>query len=156
MTEDELQVLLEKTTPERDRYGLFVEEAQDQDVRLRFSPPAGEGWTMAALLTVVETSLRAAAGGKGSITHLNLTRLRDAQPADLIALSRIIRRDGGTVHAEAWLFSHAVVEPMLHATATLRSSSRGHQVGCRCVNEQAPLFSGCPGRALPRFPPPTS
>jgi hypothetical protein len=25
------------------------------------------------------------------------------------------------VHAEAWLFSHAVVEPMLHATATLKS-----------------------------------
>jgi hypothetical protein len=24
------------------------------------------------------------------------------------------------VHAEAWLFSHAVVEPMLHATATLK------------------------------------
>ena len=38
MTEDELQVLLEKTLSERDRYDLFVEECQDQDVRLRFSP----------------------------------------------------------------------------------------------------------------------
>ena len=42
MTEDELQALLEKTTPERDRHELFVEECQDQDVRVRFSPARGE------------------------------------------------------------------------------------------------------------------
>ena len=29
MTEDELQAGLERTTPERERYELFVEEAQD-------------------------------------------------------------------------------------------------------------------------------
>jgi acyl-coenzyme A thioesterase PaaI-like protein len=119
MTEDELQARLERTTPERDRYELFVEEAQDQDVRVRFTSPPG-GWPMAALLTVVDTSLRAAAGADAQITHLNVTRLRDSQDGDIIALSRVIRRDGGTVHAEAWLFSHAVVEAMLHATATLR------------------------------------
>jgi acyl-coenzyme A thioesterase PaaI-like protein len=119
MTEDDLQALLERTTPERDRYGLFVEEAEDQDVRVRFSPPAGGGWSMAALLTVVETSLRAAAGAEAVITHLNVTRLRGAHPADVVALSRVVRRDGGTIHAEAWLFSHAVIEPMLHATASL-------------------------------------
>jgi hypothetical protein len=119
MTEDELQAALERTTPARDRYELFVEEAQDQDVRVRFSPPKGAGWSMAALLAVTETSLRAAAGAEAAVTHLNATRLRDAQEGDIIALSRIIRRDGGTIHAEAWLFSHAVVEAMLHATATL-------------------------------------
>ena len=120
MTEDELQKLLERTVPARDRYELFVEECQDQDVRLRFSPAKGEGWTMPALLTLVDTSLRAAAGAGSSLTHLNITVLRSAQDADVIALSRIIRRNGDVVHAEAWLFSHAVVEPMLHATATLR------------------------------------
>jgi acyl-coenzyme A thioesterase PaaI-like protein len=119
MTEEELQSRLEETTPERDRYGLFVEESQDQDMRVRFTPPSGEGWSTAALLTVAETSLRAAAGVDSSVTHLTVTRLRPPQPADIIALSRIIRRDGETVHAEAWLFSHAVVEPMLHATASL-------------------------------------
>lgn len=119
MTEEELQARLEETTPERDRYELFVEENQDQDVRVRFSPPAGEGWSTAALLTVVDTSLRAAAGVEASVAHLNVTRLRPAQPADIIALSRVIRRDGETIHAETWLFSHAVVEPMLHATASL-------------------------------------
>jgi hypothetical protein len=121
MTEEELQARLEETTPERHRYDLFVEESQDQDVRVRFSPPPGEGWSAAALLTVVETSLRAAAGVEASVTHLNATRLRAAQPADIIALSRVIRRDGDVVHAESWLFSHAVVEAMLHATASLAS-----------------------------------
>ncbi len=121
MTEDELQNLLEQTVAERDRYELFVEECRDQDVRLRFSPAKGEGWTMPALLALADTSLRAAARMAASLTHLNVTVLRAAQEADVIALSRIVRRDGATVHVEAWLFSHAVVEPMLHATATLRS-----------------------------------
>jgi hypothetical protein len=120
MTEDELQALLENTTPESDRYELFVEEAQDQDVRVRFSPPNGQAWSTPALLAVTETSLRAAAGAQAQLTHLNLTRIRDAAAGDIIALSRVIRRDGDLIHAEAWLFSHAVVEAMLHATATLR------------------------------------
>jgi len=36
MTEDELQRFLERTLPKADLHGLIVEEAQDQDVRLRF------------------------------------------------------------------------------------------------------------------------
>ena len=119
MTEEELQTALEKATPERERYELFIEECQDQDIRVRFSAAPGEGWSMPALLAVVHISLRAAAGVEAEITHLNVTKIRGAQQADVLALSRVIRRDRGTVHAEAWLFSHAVVEPMLHATATL-------------------------------------
>jgi hypothetical protein len=121
MTEEELQALLEKTTPERDRYELFVEECQDQDVRVRFSPAKGEVWSTAALLMVAETSLRAAAGPQARLSHLNITVLRPAQQADVLALSRVLRRNRGIVHAEAWLFSHAVVEPMLHVTATLET-----------------------------------
>src|SRR3990170_942171 len=123
MTEVELQDLLEKSLPEADRHDVFVEECQDQDVRLRFSLKPGETWRGAALLSLADTSLRAAAGVRSSLTHLAATLLRAPQAADVIALSRVIRRDGGTVHAEAWLFSHAVVEPMLHATATLRQAS---------------------------------
>ncbi|MBN9539880.1 MAG: hypothetical protein J0H77_24335 [Alphaproteobacteria bacterium] len=123
MTEDELQALLEKTLPAAELHGLFVEECQDQDVRLRFSPApdgAGQGsWTTAALLAVADTSLRAAADVTATLTHLNVTVLRPAQNADVIALARVIRRDRDVLHAEAWLFSHAVVEPMLHATASL-------------------------------------
>jgi hypothetical protein len=123
MTEDELQQLLDKTLPAADRHDVFVEECQDQDVRLRFSLKPGEAWSSAALLSLVDTSLRAAAGLGSTLAHLNVTVLRAAQAADVLALSRVIRRDGGTVHAETWLFSHAVVEPMLHATATLRQAS---------------------------------
>lgn len=122
MTEDELQALLEKTLPPADLHGLFVEECQDQDVRLRFSPAAGGDWTTASLLSLVDTSLRAAAGVTAKLTHLAVTVLRPAQQADVIALARVIRRDGTILHAEAWLFSHAVVEPMLHATASLSRS----------------------------------
>ncbi len=121
MTEDELQRALEKTTPESHRYGLYVEECGDQDVRLRFSRTDGESWSMAALMTLVDTALRAAAGVDAELTHLSLTLLRAVQPADMIALSRVLKRDGGVAHAEAWLFSHAVVEPLLHATASLRA-----------------------------------
>jgi hypothetical protein len=126
MTEDELQKALEETTAERDRYALFVEECGDQDVRLRFSSAPGESWSMPALMTLVHTSLRAAAGARAELGHLNVTLLRPAQRApgatDMVALSRVLKRDGATVHAEAWLFSHAVVEPVLHATATLGAS----------------------------------
>lgn len=120
MTEDELQELIEKTLPTRDLHDVFVEECQDQDVRLRFSLGPGEQWTNAALLSLVDTSLRAAAGMASSLTHLSVTVLRPAHDADVIALSRVIRRDGDVAHTEAWLFSHAVVEPMLHATASLQ------------------------------------
>src|SRR5471030_1880318 len=123
MTEEELQALLERTTPARERYELFVEQFQDQEVRVRFTPPrekGAEGWSTAALLAVMDISLRAAAREEASLTHLSVTRIRSAQPADVLALSRVIRRDRDVIHAESWLFSHAVVEPMLHATATLR------------------------------------
>ncbi len=120
MTEDELQRRLEASLPARDRYDLFVEECQEQDVRIRFSPPAGEDWSMRAMLTVIDTSLRAVAGLEASVTHLAVTRFRDIDPrADIVTLSRVIRRSGGVVHAESWMFSHAVVEPALQATATL-------------------------------------
>ena len=122
MTEDELQKILETALPPADLHDVFVEECQDQDIRLRFSLKSGETWSSAALLSLVDTALRAAAGAASSLSHLNVTVLHAPHDADVIALSRVIRRDGPVVHAEAWLFSHAVVEPMLHATASLRRS----------------------------------
>ena len=78
---------------------------------------------MPSLLAVAHVSLRAAAGVEARLTHLNVTTIRAAQQADVLALSRVIRRDRETVHAECWLFSHAVVEPMLHATGTLATGT---------------------------------
>jgi hypothetical protein len=119
MTEDELQKILETALPAADLHDVFVEECQDQDIRLRFSLKPGERWSSAALLSLVDTSMRATMGMGASLSHLNVTVLRPAYDADVIALSRTIRRTGETIHAEAWLFSHAVVEPMLHATGSL-------------------------------------
>ena len=121
MTEDELQKLLETTLPAADLHGLFVEECQDQDVRLRFSPGPDGLWSTPALLSLVDTALRAASGVTVELSHLNVTVLKPAQAADVISLSRIIRRDGDRIHAEVWLFNHAAVDPVLHATATLLS-----------------------------------
>jgi hypothetical protein len=117
MTEEELQASLERTTLPEERHDLFVEECGDQDVRVRFSP---KNLSTATLLGIVDASLRAAAGVDARLSHLTVTALRAGHQADVIALSRVLRRDREQVHAECWLFSHAVVEPMLHATATLR------------------------------------
>lgn len=121
MTEDELQARLDATIVAEDRYGLVVEECGDQEVRLRF-PERPVDWTMPALLAAVDASLRAATGPDAGVTHLALTVLRSVQKADIVSLSRVLRRDGDTVHAETWLFSHAPIQPIVHATATL---SRG-------------------------------
>ena len=89
MTEDELQELLEKTLPAADRHDVFVEECQDQDVRLLVSPlKPGETWSSGALLSLVDTSLRAAAGVSAALKHLNITVLKAAHDADVIALCR--------------------------------------------------------------------
>jgi hypothetical protein len=122
MTEEELQALLEKTTPEGGRHALFVEECGDQDVRVRFTPVDS---STATLLALVDIALRAAAGVEAGLANLNVTMLRAPHAgADVIALSRVLKRDRDLVHAECWLFSHAVVEPMLHATATMRHPPR--------------------------------
>jgi hypothetical protein len=100
-------------------YETFVEEQEDGEARLRFSRPAGEVWNTATVLALVDAVLRAAAGD-AVLSHLNVTVLKPALDADVVGLGRVIKRNGGTVHAEAWLFSHAVIDPILHATATLR------------------------------------
>ncbi|MFO1087242.1 MAG: hypothetical protein U1E21_22025 [Reyranellaceae bacterium] len=122
MTEEALQKRLDDLLPASERHDVFVEECDGQDVRLRFSLAPGERWTSAALLSLVDTSLRAAAGLELDLSHLTVTVLRAAQDADVISLSRVIRRDGTVAHAETWLFCHAVIEPTMHATASFRTA----------------------------------
>ena len=119
MTEDELQVLLERTSPPEDLHGVIVEEIEDQDVRLRF-PGGSGGGSQARLLAFVDAALRAVAlPAEIAVSNLNVTFLKAAGEGDAIALARVIRRDGDTVHAEVWLFSHAAIDAVVHATATL-------------------------------------
>lgn len=120
MTEDELQALLERGTPAGELDGLLVEEIGDQDVRLRL--PGGAGaLSQARLLAFAETALRAAAlPAVVALSNLNVTFLRTAGEGDGIAIARVLRKEGDTVHAEAWLFTHAALDAVAHATATLR------------------------------------
>jgi acyl-coenzyme A thioesterase PaaI-like protein len=121
MTEDELQALLGRIVPPEDLHGLIVEEIEDQDVRLRF-PCGAKVFSQARLLAFIDVALRAAAlPAEVVVANLTVTFLRPAQAADAIVLARVIRRDGATIHAEAWLFSHAAMDAAAHATATLRS-----------------------------------
>jgi hypothetical protein len=99
----------------------WIEEQEEGEARLRFVRPAGEAWDDGDLLALVEATLKKALGA-ATLTHLGVTVLRPVQDADVVGLARLIKRDGPTLHAEAWLFSHAVVEPILHATATLRGN----------------------------------
>ena len=125
----ELAALLETSLPAADLRGVEVEEIDDQDVRLRlrFAPHhLGPGGIFSgpALLGFADTALYAAAQatiGRGNIalvSTMSLTFLKPATGADIIALSRVISRSRNALHLEAWLFVHAAVDPVLHATAT--------------------------------------
>jgi uncharacterized protein (TIGR00369 family) len=129
VSEDELQNLLETTLPAIDRHGLIVEEAQDQDVRLRFPFTAsllgpGDIFSGPALLGFADTAMFAAilvaTGGQslGLVATMSTTFLRPMPATDAIAIARVIRKGRRMAHAEAWLFDHTPVEPVLHATAT--------------------------------------
>ena len=129
MSEDELQRLLEATLPAIDRHGVIVEEAQDQDIRLRFpfAPSLigpGEIFSGPALLGFADTAMfaaiLAATGGEslGMVATMNATFLRPMPASDAIAIARVVRKGRRMAHAEAWLFDHTPVEAVLHATAS--------------------------------------
>jgi uncharacterized protein (TIGR00369 family) len=129
MSEDELQRLLEATLPAIDRHGLVVEEAQDQDVRLRFPfrpdlMGPGDIYSGPALLgfadTAIFAAILAATDGRslGMVATMNTTFLRPMPASDAIAIARVVRKGRRMAHAEAWLFDHVPVEAVLHATAS--------------------------------------
>lgn len=125
----ELLEILRQTLPARDQHGLTVEEVGDDGVRLRFPFSdtfigPGEIFSGPTLLSFADTAIFAAIqarigrAGAGIVSTLNASFLRPAKPADIIALARVIRLGKKSAHAEAWLFSHVPVDPILHATAS--------------------------------------
>jgi len=124
-----LASLLQARLPAIDLHDLVVEEVDDQDLRLRFpfqQAFVGPGGIFSGptLLGFADTALYAAAQaviGADSIALVStmaISFLKPAQSADVISLSRAITRSRSSLHLEAWLFSHAVVDPILHATAS--------------------------------------
>jgi len=135
MTEDELQGLIEAILPPIDHHGVVVEEAQDQDVRLRFPfKPAligpGDIFSGPALLgfadTAIFAAILAASGGQslGMVAAMTTTFLRPMPATDVVAIARVIRKGRRMAHTEAWLFDHTPVEAVLHATASCVLTAR--------------------------------
>ena len=58
------------------------------------------------------------------IANLNITFLRPARAADLIAEARIVRRGGRLQYLECWLTSDGEQEPCAHVTSTYRLARR--------------------------------
>lgn len=70
-----------------------------------------------------------AAMGLGVIpvmVNLNVTFLRPARAADLLAEARIVRRGGRLHYLECWLTSDGDVEPCAHVTSTYRVAQRAN------------------------------
>lgn len=126
---DELTRLLKAQLPEIDHHGLEVEELDEQEVRLRFPfDPRfigpGNIFSGPTLLGFADTALYAAAlaaiprGTIAVVSTMATTFLKPAMAADVLALSRVISGSRSALHLEAWLFSHAAIDPMMHVTAT--------------------------------------
>lgn len=121
--------LLDAWLPEIDRHGPLVEESDGEGVRLRFplrpefvgpgrvfSGPTLLGFADTAMFAAVQ--IRLDAGRVALMSTVSATFVRAAEAADIVVLARAIRVGRTLANAEAWLFGHAVVEPVLHATAT--------------------------------------
>jgi uncharacterized protein (TIGR00369 family) len=129
MTEDELAALLRRTLPTRDLHDFTVEAVEEGEIRLHFPfrpEHLGPGGIVSGplLLSHVDTAIYAAvqhdlpAGQIALTSTVSVSFLRPAQPVDVITLSRVLRRGKRLVHAEAWLFNHAAMNPIIHATAS--------------------------------------
>lgn len=129
MTEEELTALLRRTLPSRDLHDLTVEAIEEGEIRLHFPfkpDHLGPGGIVSGplLLSHADTAIYAAVqhglpSGQIALTStLNVSFLRPAQPVDVIALSRVLRRGKRLAHAEAWLFNYAAMDPIIHATAS--------------------------------------
>jgi uncharacterized protein (TIGR00369 family) len=129
MTADELSSILRRNLPARDVHGVVVESFEGGEVRLRFPfDPSfigpGDVFSGPTLLSFADTAVYAAAQAAYGAAALPLTStinvafLQAAQASDIVALSRVIKRGKRLAHVEAWLFNHAAIDPITHATAS--------------------------------------
>lgn len=106
--------------PFRPEY-LGAEPWQDGSGRV-FSGPMVMGLADTAMYCCVMAAL-----GTSVIpvmTNINVTFLRPARAADLIADVRIVRRGGRLYYLECWLSSERESHPCAHVTSTYRVSRR--------------------------------
>jgi uncharacterized protein (TIGR00369 family) len=94
-----------------------AEPCQDGSGRV-FSGPMVMGFADTAMYCCVMAAM--GTGVLPVMANLNITFLRPARAADLIAEARIVRRGGRLSYLECWLRSDAAAEPCAHVTSTYR------------------------------------
>jgi uncharacterized protein (TIGR00369 family) len=139
----EAEALILKNLPSVDHHGEIVEDVGKNSIRVRlpikpefmgaepwqdgsgqvFSGPMVMGFADTAMYCCVMAAM-----GERVIpvmANLNITFLRPARAADLIAEARIVRRGGRLHYLECWLTSDGEREPCAHVTSTYRVARRG-------------------------------
>ena len=142
LTPQEAEQAITKNLPPIDHHGEIVEEVGSDSLRIRlpfqpaymgtepwqdgsgkvFSGPMVMGFADTAMYVCVMAAL-----GWGVIpvmANLNVTFLRPAREADLIAQVRIIRRGARLFYLECWVTSDGDEQPCAHITSTYRVSRR--------------------------------
>jgi uncharacterized protein (TIGR00369 family) len=138
----EAESMIIRNLPPIDHHGEIVEEVGQNFIRVRlpynrqfmgtepwqdgsgqvFSGPMVMGFADTAMYCCVMAAM--GAGVIPVMANLNITFLRPARAADLIAEARIVRRGGRLHYLECWLTPDGEAEPCAHITSTYRVSTR--------------------------------
>jgi uncharacterized protein (TIGR00369 family) len=128
--------------PPIDHHGEIVEAVGADSIRIRlpFKPDymgaepwqdgSGQVFSGPMVIGFADTAMYGcvmAAMGAGVIpvmVNLNISFLRPARAADLIAEARIVRRGRRLHYLECWLRSEGTAQPCAHVTSTYRVSRR--------------------------------
>ncbi len=142
LTAKQTELTITTNLPPIDHHGEIVEivGADSITVRLPFKAEylgaepwqdgSGQVFSGPIVMGFADTAMYCcvlAAMGTGVIpvmANLNITFLRPARAADLIAEARIVRRGGRLSYLECWLTSEGASEPCAHVTSTYRVSRR--------------------------------
>jgi len=144
LTAEQAERTITTNLPPIDHHDEVVEAVGPDSIRIRlpFKPDymgaepwqdgSGQVFSGPMVMGFADTAMYCcvmAAMGDGVIpvmANLNITFLRPARAADLIAEARIVRRGGRLHYLECWLTSDGAAEPCAHVTSTYRVSRRAH------------------------------
>jgi len=142
LTALQVEGLIVKNLPQIDHHHEVVEEIGQDSIRVRlpyradyvgtepWQDGAGHVFSGPMVMGLADTTMYGcviAALGPNVIpvmANLNITFLRPAKAADLVAEARIVRRGGRLHYLECWLTSDGEAAPCAHITSTYRVSSR--------------------------------
>jgi acyl-coenzyme A thioesterase PaaI-like protein len=142
LTAEQAERTITTNLPPIDHHGEVVEAVGTDSIRIRlpFKPDyvgaepwqngSGKVFSGPMVMGFADTAMYCcvmAAMGTGVIpvmANLNITFLRPARAADLIAVARIVRRGGRLHYLECWLRSDGAAESCAHVTSTYRVSRR--------------------------------